>query len=119
MKYKIFIPVILVLFFSASAFALLRFPEGTFVLEGKLLVHKNEISLAVNHKSNSESRIKLKGSIPKELYSQNGSNASIKIKIEKSFFSYWGEADFVELKKYLDPFEASATYEDERSLPKN
>lgn len=109
----------MVLFFSIDAFALLKFPKGTFVLEGKILVHKNKVYLAVNHTSNSESRIMLTGTIPKELFSQSGSNASVKIRIAKPFFSYWGEAEFVELKKYLDPFETPATYNDERQLPKN
>lgn len=118
MRYKLFLTTI-ALFFSVNAFALLRFPEGVFVLEGKILVHKNEIYLAVNHPSNSESRIKLTGTIPKELYSQSGSNASVKIRIVKPFFSFWGEAEFVELKKYLDPFETSAVYNDEKNLPRN
>lgn len=118
MRYNIFFATI-ALFISVNAFALLKFPEGTFVLEGKILVHKNDVYLAVNHTSNSESRIKLTGTIPKELTSQSGSNASIKIKIVKPFFSYWVEAEFVELKKYLDPFEVPAVYNDERELPKN
>lgn len=113
MRYNIFC-VIIVLFTSANAFALLKFPKGTFVLEGKILVHKNDVYLAVNHKSNSESKIKLTGLIPKELTSQSGSNASIKIKIVKPFISYWGEAEFVEVNKYLDPFEVPTVYSDEK-----
>jgi hypothetical protein len=116
MPYKMIFAISLI---SINAFALLNFPEGTFVLDGKVLVDNNDAYLAVNYKSNSEIRIKLTGSIPKELMSQGGSNASIRVKIAKPFFSTKGEAQFVELKRYLDPFEAPAIYNDENELPKN
>jgi len=96
----------------------LRFPKGTFILEGKIWAHEGQIYLVVNHKSNSETRIKLKGSYPKELFTQSGSNASIKLKIEESFFSIWGESEFIKLNRYLDPFEKPTVYNDEQKLPK-
>jgi hypothetical protein len=117
MKSKIFFLFILALY-SFNTYALLKFPEGVFILEGKIMVLENDIFLAVNYKTNSETRIKLEGPVPKELFSQNGSNASIEIKIIKPINSYLGKANFIELKKYLDPFIAPAIYNDERKLPK-
>ena len=101
-----------------NALALLKFSPGVFVLEGKVLVDQDQVFLAVNQASNSESIIKLNGPVPKELLKQNGSNAAIKLKITKSFFSRRGEAQFISLKKYLSPFDAPLLYQDERSLPR-
>ena len=90
---------------------------GVFVLQGKIMVHQGDVYLAVNYKSNSETRIKLHGKLPKDIYSQSGSNTAIKMRINKSFMSYWGEAEFIEIKNYLDPFETPLVYHDERELP--
>lgn len=117
MKFKFYLPI-LILLFSVNAFALLKIPEGVFVLDGKILVQQGNVYLAINYKTNAESRIKLLGRVPNELLSQIGSNASIKIKVTKSFYSLWGEAEFVEFVKYIDPFEAPVVYNDERGLPK-
>ncbi|MEK6627495.1 MAG: hypothetical protein AABY53_02625 [Bdellovibrionota bacterium] len=114
-----FIFYLIVLLFALNAVALLDFPTGNFVLEGKIVVKKTDVYLAINHKSTSESQIKLSGTVPKELLSQHGSNAAIKIKITKPFMSNLGEAEFMELKKYLDPFTIPAKYDDDKALPQN
>lgn len=103
---------------SFNTYALLKFPEGKFILEGKIMVLESEIFLAVNYKTNSETRIKLEGIVPKELFSQNGSNASVEINIIKPIHSSLGKANFIAIKKYLDPFDIPKIYNDERQLPK-
>ncbi len=101
------------LFLSISfhGFALLHFEAKTYEMEGKLITKPpNEIYISINYQSNSETRIKLTGNVPKELYEQHESNALIKFKVARPFISFLGEAEFLELKRYLEPFEKVEIY---------
>lgn len=115
MLFKITIPL-LILFISINSFALLHIPSGKHKLQGKILIINNETYFSINHNTNSETRFKLKGKLPKGFESQNGTNAVITLKTKKPVFSFTSEAEFISLDKYFEPFEKIKVYRNESEL---
>lgn len=115
MQFNVIVTTFL-LFASVNAFALLQFPQRILILEGKILIHEGEAYIAVNYKSNSETRIRLTGTIPKELFSQGGSNVVLKVNVTREFKSALGAGELISIVRFLDPFESPKVYNNERDL---
>jgi hypothetical protein len=110
MKYNLFVCL---LFFVPifNVYAMLEFQANLYELEGKIIAESKEIIyLSINYDSNSETRIRLSGNIPAELFQQNGSNAKMLIQVNKPFISFLGKAKFIKLTSYMEPFNDVRVY---------
>lgn len=109
---------IVALFFS-KAQALLQFDAGTYELEGYLAVeNKKDVFLTINRNTDNETNFKLSGKLVDGIRYKDNHKVIAVVKVNKNVFSAMGEAELLEIKKYVNGFYDIKVYRQEKELKK-
>lgn len=120
MRTNILLTIILAVFFVLPSMALTRFPKGTCKLEGLLIKDTKapDWYFIVNPSTEAETRFKLKTFSPAKGINENGQYIEAVIEIPTSTFSTYGEAEFKNISKQLNPYEPVKLYNTKKDAAK-